>query len=84
MDQDIKDGSLKMDRDLKDDEFSGSESNVEGWLRNTNNGGNQIKSNKCNYASSYAGDLRKHLKAHNDKWTNGKLWLPCTEFEGLF
>ena len=38
MDQDLKDGSLEMDRDLN--EFSGSRSNVEGRLRNTNNGGN--------------------------------------------
>ena len=38
MDQDLKDGSLEMDRDLN--EFSGSGSNVEGRLRNTNNGGN--------------------------------------------
>ena len=41
MDQDLKDGSLEMDRDL--DEFSGSGSNVEGRLRDTKNGGNQIK-----------------------------------------
>ena len=68
MDQDLKDGSLEMDRDLN--EFSGSGSNVEGRLRNTNNGGNQIKSNKCNYASSYAGDLRRHLKTHSGEKPN--------------
>ena len=70
MDQDLKDGSLKMDRDLKDDVFSGSGSNVEGRFRNTNNGGNQIKSNKCNYASSYAGDLGRHLKTHSGDKSN--------------
>ena len=41
MDRDLKDGSLEMDRDLN--EFSGSGSNVEGRLRDTKNGGNQIK-----------------------------------------
>ena len=51
-----------MDQDLIDDDFSENGVNEDAPLRNTNNEG--VKSNKCDYASSHAGNLRRHLKTH--------------------
>ena len=57
-----------MDQDLVDYAFCESGVNVDvACLRNTKN--EVVKSyecNQCNYASSHAGNLRTHLKTHND------------------
>ena len=60
-----------MDQDLKDEDFSESGFNVDIPLRNTNiEGENSNKCNQCNYASFWAGDLRKHLKTHSGEKSN--------------
>ena len=63
-----------MDQDLIDDDFSENGVNEDAPLRNTNNEG--VKSNKCDYASSHAGNLRRHLKTHTvENATNVTLLL---------
>ena len=57
-----------MDQDLIDDDFSENGVNEDAPLRNTNNEG--VKSNKCDYASSHAGNLRRHLKTHTVEKSN--------------
>ena len=60
-----------MDQDLIDDGFSESVVNVDVPWRNTNN--EVVKSNKCNqcnFVSSYAGNLKKHLKTHSGEKSN--------------
>ena len=60
-----------MDQDLIADDLCESGVNVDVPLRNTNN--EREKSNKCNqcdYASSQAGDLKRHLKMHSGEKTN--------------
>ena len=60
-----------MDRDLMDGDFSESGVNVGVPLRNANNeGGKPNKCKQCNYASFWAGDLRKHLKTHSGEKSN--------------
>ena len=55
---------MMMDKDLIDDDFSESGVNVDVPLRNTNNDREKSKKcNQCNFASLYAGNLRKHLKS---------------------
>ena len=57
-----------MDQNLKDDDFNESEVNVDVPLRNANN--EVAKSNKWNYASSLAGNLRTYLKTHSGEKSN--------------
>ena len=60
-----------MDRDLMDGDFSESGVNVGVPLRNANNeGGKPNTCNQCDYASSQAGDLRRHLKTHSGEKSN--------------
>ena len=53
------------------DDFSENSVNVDIPLRNTNDEGEKSnKCNQCDYASSQAGHLRKHLKIHSGEKSN--------------
>ena len=43
---------------------------VEKIMNMKNNAINSIKCNQCAYASSYAGNLKKHLKTHSGEKSN--------------
>ena len=60
-----------MDQHRKDDFFSENGVDVDIPLRNTNNEGEKSnKCNQCDYASSQAGNLGRHLTTHIGEKTN--------------
>ena len=55
-----------MDQSIGNIDFlSVTDINVETIMKKKNNARKSNKCNQCAYASSQAGDLRKHMKIHN-------------------
>ena len=54
-----------MDQNLGQHDTSGSKTNVKAPMKETNTKVRSNKCNQCDFASSEAGNLRRHLKTHN-------------------
>ena len=62
--------TLAMEQTLKNYDFGLKDANLKILKKNTDNVIKSHKCNQCNYASSRAGDLRRHLKTHGGEKLN--------------